>query len=109
MSQTLKKLAQVQLTAADLQIYIAPASTYTVVTGLYVCNTDTSDRTFQLYQVDAAGSSATTNALYYDYPVATKRTFWLATPIVLEPGQMLRGVASSANKLTVTVFGIERV
>lgn len=108
MAQTLRKLGQVQLAATDTAIYTPSAGTYAAVTGIFFCNTDTVERTFQLYHVNAAGSISTSNALYYDYPIATKRTFSPPTPIVLEPGQMLRGLASSASKITVTVFGIER-
>jgi hypothetical protein len=108
MAQTLKKLAQSQFGVADAIVYTTPAGTYTAITGIFICNTDTSDRTFRLHQVDAAGSSSATNAIFYDYPIATKRTFIPPVGIVLEPGQMLRGLASSAAVVSITVFGIER-
>lgn len=109
MASTLKKLAQTQLGSSDGVIYTAPAGTTTVVTAIVVCNTDASDRTIRLHQVDAAGSSSAANALYYDYAVAAKRTFVPPTGLVLQAGQMLRGLASAATVVTVSVFGIERV
>jgi len=108
-ASTLKKLAQVQLGSSDGVIYTTPAGTTTVITALVLCNTDTSDRTFRLHQVDAAGSSSAANALWYDYPVATKRTFMPPTGLILQAGQLLRGLCSAATVMTVSVFGIERV
>jgi len=108
-ANTLKKLAQVQLGIADGVLYTVPAGTTTVFTLLTLTNTDTADRTFRLHHVDSAGASAASNALYYDYAVAAKRTF--VPPLggmIGQAGQMLRGLASAATVVTVTVWGIER-
>ena len=109
MASTLKKLAQAQFGIADAVVYTAPAGTTTVITAIVLCNTDTSDRTFRLHQVDAAGSSSAANALFYDLAVAAKRTFMPPTGLILQAGQMLRGLASAATVVTISVFGIERV
>jgi hypothetical protein len=109
MANTLTKLAQVQLDTSDGLIYQVPAGTTAVITLITFANTDTSDRTFRFHHVNSAGSSAATNAVYYDYAVAAKRTF--VPPLggmIGTAGQMLRGLASSASKITVTVWGIER-
>ncbi len=110
MSNTLKKLAQGQLAAADAVLYTVPAGTTTVVTLIVLCNTDTSDRTFRLHHVDSAGSSSASNALFYDYAIAAGRTFIPPlSGMVGQAGQMLRGLASSASKITYAIYGIERV
>jgi hypothetical protein len=108
MANSLKKLAQVQLGSSDGVIYTAPADVLSVtVVALYITNTDTSDRTFRIHQVNAAGASLASNALYYDKSLATKDTKREPAGIILEPDQMLRGLASVAAVVTVTVFGIE--
>lgn len=109
MANTLLKLAQVQLGTSDGLIYQVPAGTTTTITLIVITNTDTSDRTFRLHHVNSAGSSLASNALYYDYAVAAKRTF--VPPLagmVGTAGQMLRGLASAGTAVTVTVWGIER-
>jgi hypothetical protein len=109
LSNTLKKLFQSQLDSSDGLLYTVPAGTTTVFTLLVLTNTDSSDRTFRLHQVDSAGSSSAANAAYYDYSIAAKRTFIPPlSGMVGQAGQMLRGLCSSASKVTVTGFGIER-
>ncbi len=107
-TNTLKKLAQVQLGSSDDVVYTCPALTRATITAVYKTNTDITDRTFRWHQVDSGGSSSAANALYYDEPVTAKRVHpRIDAGIILQPGQMLRGLASSATVVTVSVFGIE--
>jgi hypothetical protein len=103
---TLKKLFQVQLGTSDGLVYTCPPLTRATIVSLYVTDTDTVDRTFRLHQVNSAGASTAANSLYYDHPITNKRTI-RDGGIVLEPGQMMRGLASAATAVTVTGFGIE--
>lgn len=106
-THTLKRLAQVVLGVADTLVYTCPALTRTTVSALYKCNTDGTNRTFRLHQVPSGGAIAVGNALYYDEPITANRLHpRVDIGLVLEPGQMLRGLASAAV-VTVTVFGIE--
>jgi len=106
-TNTLTKLFQVQLTNVDAEVYLCPALATALVTALYKTNGDSSDRTFRLYHVDGGGSSAITNALYYDEPIATKRVHpRIDTGIILEAGDSLRGLASANGAITLTGFGI---
>jgi hypothetical protein len=108
-ASTLKKLAQGQLDSSDGLLYTVPAGTTTVFTLLVLTNSDTSDRTVNIHHVDSAGSSSTSNALYYTYAIAAKRTFVPPlSGLVGQAGQMIRGLASSASKVTYSLYGIER-
>ena len=108
MANTLMKLGQIQLGAADTLLYQAPPSTTTTITGLTICNTDAAERTVRLHHVDSAGGIAAANAVYYDYPVASKRTLLLSSPgWIVQAGQALRGLASVGAVVTVTLWGIE--
>lgn len=104
-TSTLRKLFQVALGTGDTLIYTTPALTTTTVVALFAVNIDTSERTFRLHQVDSGGSIAATNPLFYDQPVSAKRTL-RDGGIILEPGQLLRGLCSSASQIVVTGFGI---
>ena len=105
-TNTLKKLFQAQLGAGDTLLYTCPALVRTTVVALYITNTDTVDRTFRLHQVDSGGSISATNALYYDQPVTARRTL-RDGGIILEPGQLLRGLASAGAVVNVAGFGIQ--
>lgn len=104
---TASKLAQVELTASDAQIYLCPGGTTVTIVALYITETSGTARTFRLHQVNAAGSSAVTNALFYNHGIGANRTIKDGAGIILTAAQMLRGLASAANAVTVTVFGIE--
>lgn len=105
-SQTIVKLFQVTLLAGDTLIYTCPPLTTAIVTALYKTNTDTVSRTFRLHVVDSGGAIANGNAIYFDEPMAAKRCHpRIDTGIVLEPGDMLRGLGSAAT-IVLTGFGI---
>jgi len=106
-TNTLVRLFQVQLTNADALIYLAPALTTVTVIAIYKTNIDTSDRTFRLHHVASGGTSSSSNALYYDESIPTKRVHpRIDQGIILEPGQSLRGLASANTAITLTGFGI---
>lgn len=104
---TAGKIAQVELTASDAQLYLAPGGTTTTVIAIYIAETSGTARTFRLHQVNAAGSSTVANALFYNHGLGANRTIKDGSGIILRAGEMLRGLASVVNAVTVTVFGIE--
>lgn len=104
---TAKKLAQAQLAAADGQLYLTPGGTTTTITAIYIAETTGTARTFRLHQVNSGGTSAAANALFYDHGIGANRTIKDGAGIILTAGEMLRGLASAATAVTVTVFGIE--
>lgn len=109
-TQELKKLFQVTLGAGDTLCYTCPPLTQTVVTALYKLNTDSAQQTFRLHAVNSGGSIALGNALYYDEPIGATRVHpRIDTAIMLEAGQMLRGLASAGAVVVLTGFGIELV
>ncbi len=106
----MRKLFQVTLGAGDTLLYMCPALTHTTVTALYKVNTDAVARTFRLHAVSSGGSVALGNALYYDEPIGATRVHpRVDSAIQLEPGQMLRGLASAGAVIVLTAFGIEVV
>lgn len=107
MPNTLKKLAQAQLGTGDGAVFTVPASTTYTLALVVICNTDTVARTFRLHQVDSGGSSSGANALFFDHPLGPSETVEFARGMVFETGQMLRGLASAAAKVTVSVFGLQ--
>jgi hypothetical protein len=109
-TNSLKKIFQIRLTNADAELYLAPALTTVLIVALYKCNTDSSARTFRLHAVAGGGSSSVSNSIYYDEPIAANRLHpRIDSGIVLEPGQSLRGLASTTNVVTLTAFGILQV
>ena len=106
MANALKKLAQAQLGSSDAAIFTVGGATTYRVFKIVVCNTGTANLTFRLHHVDSGGSSAASNALFYDAPLAGKQTLEFGDGLVFETGQMLRGLASAASTISVTVVGV---
>lgn len=107
MADVYKVLAQSQLAGSVGTLYTVPASTQTIVRGIVLVNCDTVARTVQLF----VNGTADTNRILGSS----------ADPISLDPGERvelnsiitlaaagtIRGLASSASKVTVSIFGLE--
>lgn len=106
MANALDKLAQGQLGTSDAAVFTVPGSTTYRTFKIMVCNTHTARVTFRLHHVDSAGSSAANNAIFYDAPLEPKQTMEFGDGLIFETGQMLRGLASVASVVTVTVCGV---
>jgi hypothetical protein len=106
-TNTAKKIFQAQLGAADAALFTGTAAHTYTFTGIVICNTDTASRTFRLHAVDSAGSSTASNALFYDISIAANSTITFDRMVILVGTEMVRGLADSASKITVTGFGID--
>ena len=128
MADRFKILAQVLPTAtgSDTTAYTVPVAAATtvgtvavspkslfeipqvLVTSIIVCNTDSSDRTFQIrLKTAAAEGDDDKEMLFYDTAIATKATQVLSLGLVLESGNVIKVRPSVASKLAFTIMGIE--
>jgi hypothetical protein len=98
----------VQLTASDAAYYTTPALTTAKIGRAVFCNTDTLAHTITMNIVATGGSSSAANELIAAYTLAPGQTY--VSPelagAVLPAGTMLRGLASTAAVITVTVSGL---
>lgn len=103
MPENYKKLYQGQLSSAAATLYTVPSATQTIIKGIRIVNTDTSDRTVKLWH----DGTADTNLIL---PATTiKAGGWgeFDGVITMETADTLSGEASVASKLTVTIYGLE--
>lgn len=105
MANTPKKLAQVELGTSDGSIGGPAAGKFWTISSIVVANTSGASRTFRLHHT--GGSSTTGNALFYDASISANAVIEGLRGVVLESSQTLRGLASAASAVTVSVFGIE--
>lgn len=98
-------LAQVTLGATDTEVFTAQGNFNDC--QLVISNNDSSDRTFELHLVPYGGSSSDSNL------IGTKGMTLRATgpaysiwSFGLRNGQSIRGLCSSANKVTVYLDGV---
>lgn len=98
-----KKLAQGQLPSTAGALYTAPTGKKAIIRRITIVNTDSVDRTFQLFQSGTTDANALT-------PVFTLLAGGMAVDddvMTLDDADTLEGVASVASKLTYTVQGDE--
>jgi hypothetical protein len=107
LTDTPKRLGQGQLGTSETTLYTVDAGKTAKIWSITVVNTDTSERTFQLALVPSGGSFGAATALFWDLPLAGKATLDHDSPHVLEAGGTVKGLASVASKLTVTIDGAE--
>lgn len=101
----LKLLSQTALPATTLTaIYTTPAGLYVVLRSLVVCNRSATSATFRLSLAPLGAADATSQYLFYDLPLVPNDTFTSELLISLDPTDVVRAYASTAN-LTVSLFG----
>jgi hypothetical protein len=69
MADTYKQLGATTVTAnTDTELYDVPASTETILAGIYVCNIGSTDRTFRIAHIqnDDIGNVANEDYIVYD-------------------------------------------
>lgn len=105
MALTIQALGDGQLGAAKATLYTVPADTQTIVKSITLVNTDTSDRTANLY-INRGGTSRRIipTALTLD---ANGGMAILDTVFTLEAADLIEGDASVAAKVDYTINGTE--
>ena len=107
-----KVLYRGQPGTSDTLLYTSPnfPGARTEVARIVVANTDSSARTFRIHAVPKGGSSTTSNALFYDVSQAgNATTVHDVRGLVLEEGEMLRAQQGTADKICLTVTGVQEL
>ena len=79
-----------------------------IITDIMVCNTDGTQRTVDLHHTDAGTAASAANAFLYNVPVKAKQTVSFGRGMVFNDGDKLRGLADVTNKVTVSIYYVER-
>ena len=91
------------LAAAAADTYTVPASTTAIIRSIILTNGDTAARTFTL----SIGADAAGTRLYDAVSIAANTTLYVPTFIVLTATQKIQAFADTANKVNLTLNGIE--
>ena len=103
-----KILDQVQLAATATTIYGAiPANHETIVKSIHVVNNHSSAVTVNLFIADGANTTTEPTTILPPVSMAAGSFATYEGTITMEAGDYLRGIAGTADQITVTVFGDE--
>lgn len=103
-----------QLAAAAGTLYTAPSTvgpsgavvSLAILRDMWLCNTDTSDRTVTLYIVASGGTASASNAIISGATMKAGQSLHYAQMATLIPaGGTIQGLASSASKVTYFLTG----
>lgn len=107
MAQTQAFLGRVQPTAnTNTSLYTSPALTKTMVTSLYICNTNATPDTVHVYLVPNGGAVNLNNAIYYTMTIPFGNTFLANAVPLLEAGDQIV-VVSVNGTTTFTASGLQ--
>lgn len=103
----MKKLGQGAITTGSgTLLYTVPTGYRTEINDVIVANTTAGSLDFRMHFVSSGGSAATSNAIYYDVQIPANTTVQLTCNQILNTGDFVQAVGSSAG-LTVTLSGNE--
>ena len=107
MAQTFKN-ARAVLADTATTVYTCPAGTTAIIIGCQVANVDNANiMDLQFWWTDSSNTDAVTY-LGYDIEVPSKSAYEpVSGKIVLEAGDSIRGLGSTASKLEATVSILE--
>ncbi len=104
----LRLIAQAALPATTLTDVIAGSPSgkvYIALKSILVCNRAALSATFRMSLAINGEADATKQYLFYDTPIVPNDSFTASLDIGLQPGDVIRCYASTAN-LTVSLFGV---
>ncbi len=93
-----------------VSVYSPPASTYTKITGITLCNQSGAAATFRLFLDNDGTTYDQTTALFYDVSLAINETLQIDVKWFMSySAGNLAYRSSVANAITITVFGVELI
>lgn len=102
-----RKLASAVMKTAAHQIYEVPNGASVVIECVFITSITSNNTDFRLFHCRAGEAPATANALFYDTTSTGKTTTRLEGPIYLVSGDRIWASAASADRMAVTLYGIE--
>lgn len=112
MTVTPKKLfTPAQLTTSAATYYTAPASTKTVLKKATLTNNNTTPETVTIYLVETGGTAGVTNIILKDKAIGPGETYevYEMEGHIMNAGDFVRALASTASQVTFHLSGVEIV
>jgi len=107
MAFTPKILGQGVPAGSNVDLYVVPSATSTVVSTIAVANTTSTAANATIYIRKAAASAATSNAIVYATPVAANNTTFFTLGITLAATDVVTVASGTSGSLTFHAFGSE--
>jgi hypothetical protein len=108
-SPVLQIVTSQQLASTAASLYTSPIGTWTQISKLTCCNTDTGTHTATLHIVPSGGSTGASTTTTLGQAISPGQTWNSPNEygLVLNPGDALWGYADTASKVTIAVSGTQ--
>lgn len=97
------------LTTTAASLYVAPASTTTLVKTILLANYTAVDARATIHVVPSAGSVAGANKVFGEVLVTANTTTTIDTAIVIPTGASIHALASANSAINIHISGVEIV
>ncbi len=88
-------------------VYTVPAATQVVITSIFVSNHDVIDRTYDLAVVPSSESLSVKHHIRWDHPILAHDFDLISSKLSLSSGDSVVILPSAADKIGITIFGLE--
>lgn len=88
-------------------VYTVPPNTQAIITSIFIVNHDTFSRTYDLAVVPSGETLGIKHHIKWDHPLAAYDFDMVSSKLSLFAGTKLVVLPSSADKIGVTIFGLE--
>jgi hypothetical protein len=105
MANTYTRLAALRpANTSEAELYEVEAAEY-IVAEIFICNQDTSDRTYRVAVTDSSGAASGEDWIHYDFPIQANMSHKLT--IACGDGNTVRVKASVANLISFVLMGLK--
>lgn len=109
MAYTEKRLVAGSLLTGSAATYYTCGAIKTIIKEMTFCNTDTTTTyTFTLYIIPQGGSAGDANTEFKAVTLQAGETKIFSRTDVMESGSFIQALASTTNKIAMTISGVEK-
>lgn len=102
-----RKLSSGLLKAIDAHVYEVPTGRSATINSMWIASTHTGSVSVRVHHTRPGEDASTSNALIYDYSLSSKTTIVYDQLIYLNSGDKIVVRADTADKICVTLYGVE--
>ncbi len=99
--------SEVDESLLPVSVYTVPAATQAIITSIFIVNHDSISRTYDLAVVPSGETLSLKHHIKWDYPLPADDFDMISSKLSLSAGTKLVVLPSAADKIGVTVFGLE--
>lgn len=103
-----RKLASLSAPGAERVLYECPVGKTAEIRTIHIASTHTGSEALSIWHVRPNESTSLGSALFFEHSISAKDYVTISTVVYMIPGEQLVVKAGAVDRITVTIYGIER-